>query len=375
MSTVFVHVGLPKTGTTYLQDRLWRNRDLALEHFDLLYPGDRIDSHFHASAHLQPERYLDWANPDFAHVWPSMVAQMKAWPRTSLISHELYATAGPVAIAKLLEDLDFADEVHMVMTVRDLARQLPSVWQENVKNQRRATFGDYLESVAAHDPQSGEPTDLPKEPFWVFQDYVRILRDWSAAVGPERVHVVTVPAPGTATDGDSLWDRFLSVLGANATPLIEPPARANKSLTGPQVEFLRRLNTRLQPTDVPWRRYEQIVKHRLIGQNLVTQTNAGAELVLPDEWRAWAAATSRGMIAAIADGGYDIVGTLGDLQVAPESPGVVTEPTEDEVLEVALNAIATWVKDADLPSQRLTVRNRAGNLVRKVRRRAEALRK
>ena len=29
MSAVYLHIGLPKTGTTHLQDRLWRNRDLA----------------------------------------------------------------------------------------------------------------------------------------------------------------------------------------------------------------------------------------------------------------------------------------------------------------------------------------------------------
>ena len=76
MSVVYVHIGLPKTGTTHLQDRLWRNRDLALQTSGLLYPGNVISDHFHAAVHLQPERYLDWADPAFAGVWPTLVKQM-----------------------------------------------------------------------------------------------------------------------------------------------------------------------------------------------------------------------------------------------------------------------------------------------------------
>lgn len=51
MSIVYVHVGLPKTGTTHIQDRLWVNRDLALENAGLLYPGVHPEDHFHAAAH------------------------------------------------------------------------------------------------------------------------------------------------------------------------------------------------------------------------------------------------------------------------------------------------------------------------------------
>lgn len=191
MSAVYVHVGLPKTGTTHLQDRLWRNRDLALRESGLLYPGNVISDHFHAAVHLQPERYLDWVDPAFDHAWPTLVAQMQAWPQTSLISHELFATATEEHIAKLVGDLSFADEVHVVATVRDLGRQLPSVWQENVKNQRRASFGEFVDSVRVHTrPVDGQLSLsvgglLPdEEPFWEFQDHVGILRRWAHVSAP-----------------------------------------------------------------------------------------------------------------------------------------------------------------------------------------------
>ena len=43
-----------------------------------------------------------------------------------------FATATAPQIEKLMGDLGFADEVHVVVTVRDLGRQLPSVWQGKI---------------------------------------------------------------------------------------------------------------------------------------------------------------------------------------------------------------------------------------------------
>ena len=40
---LFVHVGLQKTGTSYLQDVLFRNQSVLREH-DILYPADRFDA-------------------------------------------------------------------------------------------------------------------------------------------------------------------------------------------------------------------------------------------------------------------------------------------------------------------------------------------
>jgi hypothetical protein len=42
---VIVHIGTPKTGTTYLQDVLFRNQR-RLAGAGILYPADRFDAHF-----------------------------------------------------------------------------------------------------------------------------------------------------------------------------------------------------------------------------------------------------------------------------------------------------------------------------------------
>ncbi|MFT4394945.1 sulfotransferase family protein [Gordonia lacunae] len=381
MSVVYVHIGLPKTGTTHLQDRLWRNRDLALQSSGLLYPGNVISDHFHAAVHLQPERYLDWVDPAFAGTWPKLLGQIRAWPQTSLLSHELYSTATVEQIERLMADLSFADEVHVIATVRDLGRQLPSVWQENVKNQRRASFDEFVDSVAfaSEGRRNGGPiaVDVPaadEEPFWEFQDYIGILDRWSRFVGPGRVHVVTVPPRGAAR-GDTLWDRFLQVMDIDPTPLRIPVPSLNSSLSAPQAEFLRGLNRRLQPETIEWRRYERIIKGQLIGE-ILFEAPSGPPQGLSDKSREWAAGESRRMVAAVRAAGYDVAGDLDDLVVSAEhDDGDVPSPSDGEVLDVALDTIAAMVLAAPLPKVGPRARTRAANVLRRVKRRVIAARR
>ncbi|WP_018177764.1 hypothetical protein [Jongsikchunia kroppenstedtii] len=349
---IYLHVGLPKTGTTYLQDRLWRNRDVAMRRSGLLYPGHEIDDHFHAAAHLQPGRYLDWVDPAHADAWPAMVRQMRSWSGPSIVSHELFATATPEQAAQLLRDLDFAP-VHIVVTVRDLARQIPSVWQENVKNQYRATFDDFVTAIREDDPSA--------PPFWEFQDYPRILRTWAADLPPERVHVVAVPPPGSH---DSLWARFISVLGVDDAELDRVVDSSNAALTPVQVELLRQLNSRLQPEDIEWSRYEAAVKRFLIGSILFETERAAGQQLLPAD-RIWAAERSEQMLGDIAAAGYRVTGSPDDLRVAAATDAAPADPIgESAVLSEALDAMAAMLKVMALPEERLTAAQRAKAIAR-----------
>ncbi|MGU3293911.1 sulfotransferase family protein [Williamsia sp. M5A3_1d] len=366
--TVVIHVGLPKTGTTYLQDRLWRNRDTAMRVGGLLYPGVEISDHFHAAVHLQPERYLDWVDPAHADAWGRMVAQMRAWPGTSLVSHELFATATSEQVRRVLGDLDFAD-VHVVATVRDLARQLPSVWQENVKNQHTSTLGEFIESLR-HDPVDRQ------EPFWEFQDFERILRTWGDGLPAERIHLVTVPRSGSAPPA-SLWDRFTSVLGVDGAALDIPVPPSNAALAPAQVELLRRLNTHLQPDTVAWNRYEWAVKRHLVGDILFATPDRRGRTLTAAQSR-WASERSEAMITAVEDAGFDIVGDTGDLRVvatavADTDAGATGEPTPEETLDVAAAALARILATMPMPTPRRGVRSRVGSVVRGGRRRAAAV--
>ena len=137
---VLLHVGTPKTGTSYLQDVLFRNRETLAGH-GICYPADRFDAHFLAALDLMR---LPWGGLETEAVgaWDRLAAAVRECAGTSIISHEILATASRSQVGRALASLgaDEPDgpEVHVVLSVRDLVRQIPAEWQENVKHRSAA---------------------------------------------------------------------------------------------------------------------------------------------------------------------------------------------------------------------------------------------
>ncbi|RBY97782.1 hypothetical protein DQ237_02390 [Blastococcus sp. TF02-8] len=72
---VFLHVGTPKSGTTYLQDLLWSNREV-LARDGVAYPGWAPDAHFRACLDLLDLRFDDWHGPATVGTWDRLVAEV-----------------------------------------------------------------------------------------------------------------------------------------------------------------------------------------------------------------------------------------------------------------------------------------------------------
>lgn len=356
---MFVHIGLPKTGTTYLQDRLWRNRSAARRQ-GLLYPGDIREAHFHAAVQLQPTRYRQWLDSRHAHAWDRLVDEIRDWSGSSLISHELLATATPEQAARALKSLRFA-EVHVVCTARDLARQIPSVWQENIKNQKTTGFAEFIESIR-------DRRESSEDPFWEYQDLPRILDVWGARLPPERVHVVTTPSP--VDSPQLIWQRFLSALDIDPSPLTRDLPTANNSLDTAQLEILRRLNGRVH--DIAWERYESVVKEYLAGNLLIISAWRNAPQ-LPVQEFDWVSDTAAEFIAEIRSRGYHVVGDLSDLQPRLRSTEPLREPDDSELLEVAIDTLADIVRTMPKPETARAAGERIRNMIRGQQSRLRAL--
>ena len=88
---VLLHVGTPKTGTSYLQDVLFRNR-AALARAGILYPADRFDGQFLAALDLMR---LPWGGLEAEAIgaWDRLASRSGSWDGTAIISHEILATA------------------------------------------------------------------------------------------------------------------------------------------------------------------------------------------------------------------------------------------------------------------------------------------
>ena len=144
-SVVYFHVGAPKTGTTFLQRVLWQNRD-ALREAGVLYPGETLGAQVHAAFDLRKAGFQSYQDPRTPGAWAAVVSQARDWPGPVIISQELFSPATKAQIDTALDDLSFAD-VHIVYTARELSRQIPAAWQEDLKNRFTPTFDEFVSAI------------------------------------------------------------------------------------------------------------------------------------------------------------------------------------------------------------------------------------
>ena len=252
--SIYFHVGPPKTGTTFLQQVLWAHRPV-LRAADITLPGGPPSDHFHAALDLRQMDFGGYHNPRTEGAWPRLIARAKTVATAkALISHEVFAGADDEQIARLMRDCHPAS-VEVVYGARDLARQLPSIWQESLKHRRTKTYSEFLTTVL-RPVRSGR-----QQPgIWQTHHAALALERWATHLPAERIHVVTLPPRDAPRE--VLWRRFCAVLGVAAPERFDlDVARPNPSLDVVHAELLRRLNGVLA-SDLPWPEYARIVKRR-----------------------------------------------------------------------------------------------------------------
>jgi len=345
LQRVFVHVGAPKTGTTFLQTVLYDYRD-QLREYGVLYPARWYDDHFFAAVDLQDLDFSGERRPEASGRWAVVADRVRSWPGTSVISHDVFAGATAEQANTAVADLAPA-EVHITFTARDLARQLPSHWQEDVKHGQTASFAEWYAGVARHDT-----SDWQLRWFWRVEDIPDVLRRWTGCVPPHRVHLVTMPQQDGPSD--LLWRRFASVIGlepdAVDTSVIVPP---NTGLGVGEVELIRRLNLH-RGNEVGQADYERAVKGLLAHDTLGTR-GATRRFALPQRLFDDVVALSHEWVSQLRGAGYDVIGDLDDLiPVAPEHPAADPDSATDaEVADAAVFALRELVVRAHLDSRRL----------------------
>jgi hypothetical protein len=346
---VYLHVGTPKTGTTYLQHVLFSNRDRLLAK-GFRYAADRPDAHFLAALDLMQ---LPWGGleRDAVGAWDRLAEQTRRWRGTSIISHEILATASRAQVGRALESLGEGDEaeVHLVLSVRDLVRQIPAEWQENVKHRAAISYGRFLDQIKGGRRQGRIATW-----FWGVQEIPDILDRWGHDLPPERVHVVTVPPAGGPPD--LLWDRFVQAFGLSGIKLQLDSERANPSLGAPETALIRRINRAanevLEPAD-----YRPLVRELLAHQTLSRRT-ASPRLALPPDAHPWATKLEESWIDEVRERGYDVIGDLDDLRGGPPVDDYADpdHPLEAQVSGAAVDALKALLLDHVRVSRELTRR-------------------
>ncbi len=335
---VYLHIGVPKSGTTFLQTTMWRNR-ATLRSRGLLYPGRSRMDHYHASR--QVRRVPPRRAGQNAGAWDRIVERLQSWDGDGLISHEFFSMASPGQARAAVAALAPA-EVQVLLTARDYQRQLPAVWQEDLKMLSEESFDDFVERMLKADPATqGSP--LRGAWGWRSQDIPAVLSRWRRAVPESRIRIVTVP-PASAPR-DLLWHRWCEALGLDPAGLDLGDAVANESLGAAQAALLARVKPTLTPPLGRGVNQHRWVRRYFAHEVLVPQVGARFGL-RPDHA---AALRERSLLAveSLAQAGYQITGDLPDLVPEP-SPRPGPQPgevTDEELLDVAARAIDRMIHD------------------------------
>lgn len=325
-----LHVGLPKTGTTYLQALLAAHRD-PLREAGVLHPFLRPGAQFHGAVEVRGSHAkFGLTAGEVAGTWQALCERARSFPGTTIISHEVLAGATVEQVAAALAPLAGL-EVHVVVTARDLGRQATAHWQEEVKLGDTRSFADLEREQLRADtgPDAGPDAGGVRPHFWHAQDFADALRRWSSALPVERVHLAVCPRPGSPSD--ELWRRFADAAGIDPA-LVDPGsvAVANPSLGAPEIALLRSVNTALAG------RFDRADFNRVVKKEYaegVLAVRAGPAPRTPYDLREVLEPATRAWIAEVESAGHPVHGDLGDLVpvlAGPDDPHPDDVPPSDE---------------------------------------------
>lgn len=331
--TVYLHVGTPKSGTTYVQAVLGANKRRLADESRLLFPGRNWGDQVRATRDVVGANPHGHEDPATEGAWQRLVDEIAAWEGDAVVSMEWLGSAGPKRIPHIVESLQPA-RVEVVVTARDLGRTIPAAWQEFVQNWNAWSWDEFLAAITAENPKATAEGRV----FWVQQDLGRLLTVWRDVLPADRLHVVTLPPRG-APAGE-LWNRFASVLGIDPHRFDATGSGGNESLGLESTALMLRLNTASRLANMSWDVYREAFKTTLAKRGLSRRRPRESSAVLPDALHPWVEAAAADQIAAVRASGVDVVGDLADLEPRLEAGGLQPDALPDgAVLDAAVDGL------------------------------------
>lgn len=348
---LFIHIGLQKTGTSYLQEILFASQEELGRQGVELVPDSKV-AMFRLMLNIRGRYNPDIDPPTTTKALDRLPEQLRQAAPTALITQESLSPATTEQVERFLNHV--ADrEVHVIVTARDLGRALPSAWQQTLQRGGSKPLGAWLTRL--EDTENRAKT-------WDAHDLSAIVSRWLEFVPAERMHVVTVPPSGSAPN--LLLDRFCSVLGVDpSTLVINPASRANRGLRSEQAEVLRRVNSEL-PAEFKRRDMYGDVGKRYFAYQVLGDAS-GTPIRLPSDRMPWCTEIAEADIAYLRSTGCHVIGDLEDLRPLPGSftDGSVSVSDAD-VAAMSSRALAAVLMERMRERQERTARRRGKTAVR-----------
>ena len=339
---VYLHIGLKKTGTSYLQRVLWLSRE-RLAATGVLVPGETRKSQTQAVWDLVGRRLRAPDQAGDVGSWRGLVDAATSWSGSHVvISEETLSTMRPQQVRRAVRAFAPAD-VHVVITARDLAEVISSTWQQQLSKGRTWSWDEYVGAV--RDPANGPAT--AGVAFWLGQDLLRVLDTWEKVVPRDRIHLVTVPAAEASPS--VLLERFAAAAELDPAALVSDQPAVNVSVGVTEAEVIRRLNLGLRGR-LDEEQYIQAV-HKVVKPALRTGASS-PRIQLPAEEVGWVTERATSMVHELRSRGYQVTGDLNDLIPAAATFGGSRRPDQVDEAELAqatsLALVAITERFADL---------------------------
>jgi len=312
-----LHIGPHKTGTTAIQGAFNLARGRLAAHGVVYAGADRQPMRATLAVTGRPAM-LGESRPDMAY-WDKLVRDVReAGDQRVVISSEFFDDADDAVARRVVADLG-GPRVHVVATLRPLARVMPSQWQQYLQNGLRTPYLEWLDGMLRKPPY-----DQPTPTFWQRHRHDKLIARWAAAAGVPNVTVIVVDG----SDRLTLLRTFESLLGLPAGFLVpEDEMAVNRSLTLAEAEVVRQLNEEFKRREWPGASYAKFMRYGAVRQMKARKPLPGEPQIAAPAWAlermAEISAEMTGKIAAL---GVRVVGDLSALR----SPAPPARPPETE---------------------------------------------
>ena len=350
---IVLHIGTMKSGTTYLQHGLLSQLSQLAENgwlYPMAFAPARGAINHERAIYGLVGNHIPWVDSATAQrmapQWQKLFSEVSASENNVLLSAEAVAAMLEDGIEQLLSALPDRD-IEVVLTARDLARVLPSSWQQSVRNGRPYGYEEYFDRIK-------RAKELPIDEsvgsnFWRSYQLSDVVSRWQKFIPLANISIVTVP---TKSSSDSLWARFINALNL---PLetTEPKfddKKAHTSITWPEAEVLTQLNQKWAKQGKPKKAQDQL-RRRIVQEGFQHRANRGRAIALTAPWLSLTEQWAAQDVEQLLQIGVRIHGDINELLVpadlAPAQPCDAAEIAEASAVaarfhdRVRLQAITT----------------------------------